>query len=307
MKKYVFLILISFIWGSQFYFAEKVLDEVAPLTLAAIRSIVGAIALSIVAALIKNPSHKKRKVARSPKLYLLYVSIALLEAVIPFFLVAWGQQRVSSSIASILIGTTPIWTILIIGAVFRKKLSLYQTTGVVLGFLGIVFVFSPSLGTSLFSNGLAGFIALLIATASYAGALVLMEYLPSEATVASMRNVLCIASVILIPITFIIEDPTLATLSMIDVIDLLILGVFQTGLVYWFYNLLIHMEGAVFASFSNYFIPLIGVFLGSLFLNESVSIYMIIGLFIIIFSIIISRKTKSCNRQDKLALTQFWW
>ncbi|SFM06260.1 EamA-like transporter family protein [Gracilibacillus orientalis] len=293
MKKYLFLLLISLIWGSQFYFAEKVLDEVAPLTLAAIRSIVGAIALSIIAVFIKNPTHKKSNIAKSSKLYLLYASIALLEAVIPFFLVAWGQLRVSSSIASILIGTTPIWTILIVRVVSQKKLSFYQMTGVILGFIGIVFVFLPSLGANVFSNGIAGFVALLIAAISYASALVLMQYLPAESTVVSMRNILCIASIILIPITLIMENLTFTTLSTGHIIDLLILGVFQTGIVYWFYNILIHLEGAVFASFSNYFIPLIGVLLGSLILQESLSLYMIVGLFIIVFSIIISGKAKT--------------
>lgn len=293
VRKYIFLILISVIWGSQFYFAEKVLDEVDPVTLAAIRSIVGAITLTVVAVFIKNSSYLKWKTtAKSRNSYLLYVSIALLEAVIPFFLVAWGQERVSSSIASILIGTTPIWTLLIVRVVFRRRLSLYQTIGVISGFIGVVFVFLPSMGANVFSGGFAGFIALLIAAISYAGSLVLMQYLPTESTVVSMRNVLCIASVILIPFTFIFEDPGFITLSSGDIIDLLILGVFQTGIVYWFYNLLIHMEGAIFASFSNYFIPLVGILLGSLLLNESISIYMIIGLFIIIFSIIISRKTK---------------
>ncbi|SDK36321.1 DMT family transporter [Sediminibacillus albus] len=291
-KKYIFLILISVIWGSQFYFAEKVLDKVDPVALAAIRSTLGAITLTVVAILNKNPTHKSEE-QRSHLTYVLYVSIALLEAVIPFFLVAWGQQRVNSSIASILIGTTPIWTLLMVRVVFRKKLNLYQTTGVISGFIGIVFIFLPSIGANLFSNGIAGSIALLIASISYASALVFMQYLPSETTVVSMRNILCIASVILIPVTFIIENPTLTTLNIADIINLLILGIFQTGFVYWLYNLLIHMEGAVFASFSNYFIPVIGVLLGSLFLNESVSILMLIGLFIIIFSIIISRKTKT--------------
>jgi drug/metabolite transporter (DMT)-like permease len=257
-----------------------------------IRATVGALTLSVIAVFIKSRTPKKEK-SRSVRTYILYVSIALLEAVIPFFLVAWGQQRVSSSLASILIGTTPIWTILIVRVVFREKLSFYQIAGVILGFIGIVFVFSPSLGANLLSNGVAGFVALLIAAISYAGSLVLMQYLPSESTVVSMRNVLCIAAVILIPITFIVEHPTFTTLGTEHIIDLLILGVFQTGIVYWFYNLLIHMEGAVFASFSNYFIPVVGVLLGSLLLKENVSAYMIIGLFIIIFSIIISRKTKT--------------
>lgn len=130
VRKYIFLILISVIWGSQFYFAEKVLDEVDPVTLAAIRSIVGAITLTVVAVFIKNSSYLKWKTtAKSRNSYLLYVSIALLEAVIPFFLVAWGQERVSSSIASILIGTTPIWTLLIESRISTETKSLPNGRG----------------------------------------------------------------------------------------------------------------------------------------------------------------------------------
>ncbi|SFM18837.1 DMT family transporter [Salibacterium qingdaonense] len=288
MWKYVFLMIISVMWGSQFFFAERVLDDVTPLTLSAVRTTIGAVTLTVIAAFMKIPSRtKESRPQRTP--WLLYVSIALFEAVLPFFLVAWGQVRVTSSIASIIIGTTPIWTILLVRIVSRKKMSFFQISGVLLGFTGILFVFLPSLGADTVTSGIAGITALVGAAVSYATALVLLQYLPAASAVTAMRNVLYIAAGILIALMFLMENPAFTELSAGSIRDLVIIGSVQTGLVYWFYNLLVHAEGAVFASFSNYFIPPVGVLLGALVLHENLSIYVIFGLGIIIVSLFISR------------------
>ncbi|MFZ4453603.1 DMT family transporter [Salibacterium aidingense] len=291
MGKYVFLMLISVMWGSQFFFAERVLDDVTPLTLSAVRTAIGAVTLTVIAAFMKTPSRlKENQPQHTP--WLLYVSIALFEAVLPFFLVAWGQVRVTSSIASIIIGTTPIWTILLVRIVSRKKWSFSQISGVLLGFTGIVFVFLPSLSAEAGTSGIAGISALVGAAVCYAAALVLLQYLPAASAVSAMRNVLYIAAGILIPLMFLMESPAFTALSAGSIRDLVIIGSVQTGMVYWFYNLLVHAEGAVFASFSNYFIPPVGVLLGAVVLNENLSIYVMLGLGIILISLLISRTPK---------------
>lgn len=291
MKKYLFLLGISIMWGSQFYFAEQVLDTVAPMTLAAIRSTIGACTLTLVALLLPRAPSASRPSLLYRRRYILYMAVALLEAVIPFFLVAWGQTRVSSSLASIVIGSTPLWTILIVWIVFRERLHRNQTLGVVSGFIGLMIIFAPDIGgaqTAIVSPDTVGLVALLLAAGSYAGALILMQYLPGESVICSMRNVLWIASVMLWPMVF-MTDASEIMFHVADMPALLILGVFQTGLVYWLYNLLVHVEGPVFASFSNYLIPLVGIFLGSFLLNERLTVPMVVGVIVVIGSIIISR------------------
>lgn len=290
MKKYLFLLGISLMWGSQFYFAEQVLDTVEPMALAAIRSTIGACTLTLLAILLPHSSAPVKTGFRWRR-YTLYVVIALLEAVLPFFLVAWGQNQVNSSLASILIGTTPLWTVLIVWLLFRERLHRNQAFGVMLGFIGVMIIFIPHISYSdatIFSGETAGLVALLMAAVSYASALILMQYLPTASVVLSMRNILWCAVILLWP-AVLVMDNSWPRLYPADLLPLFIIGIFQTGLVYWLYTLLVHREGPVFASFSNYLVPLVGIVLGSFFLNESITISMIIGVIVVIGSIMLSR------------------
>ncbi|MBA9084342.1 drug/metabolite transporter (DMT)-like permease [Fontibacillus solani] len=76
-----------------------------------------------------------------------------------------------------------------------------------------------------------------------------------------MRNILFIASIVLIPASFILESPLSIKLTFIEMLCLLILGIFHAGIVYMMFNLLIQQSGAAFASLTNYFVPVIGVIL----------------------------------------------
>ncbi|MNZ43574.1 EamA-like transporter family protein [compost metagenome] len=71
---------------------------------------------------------------------LLYTGIAFFEAVIPFFLIGWGQQRVSSSMASIIMGAVPIFTLLILFLFKVSRLRLMHFISIGVGFVGILLI-----------------------------------------------------------------------------------------------------------------------------------------------------------------------
>ncbi len=278
MRKYSLLLLISCIWGSQFFFVALVTNDVGAVTLSLLKALIGAICLSIMSLFLK----KENYLANSK----LYIGIAIFEVVIPFVLIAQGQKYVSSSIASMLIAMVPIITLVLFVFFFNKKVSSFQTISILLGFLGIIILSWPMSG----SGTVLGNVLLLLAALSFAFSLILMEKLEGGSPIVHMRNVLGMATVILLPMAFILEQPLRLSINGIQVASIVILGIFHAGIVYMLYNLLIKSEGALFASFSNYIVPVVGVLLGYLILKEPLLIKHFIGICIILCALLLSKE-----------------
>ncbi|MGE8205384.1 DMT family transporter [Heyndrickxia sp. NPDC080065] len=288
IKSILFLIGISLIWGSQFFFVDIVISGVPPVTLAAVKATVGAITLALIYFLsTKKEKSQKTSTYTEKKLRALYVTIAFFEAIIPFFLIGWGQQRVSSSTASIIMGTIPIFTLLILFIFRISRLRLLHFLSIGVGFIGILIMILPSLTVNFTNQSLWGLSALIVASISFAGSLVLIEKLPPISSVLAMRNVLIIASIILIPAAFLLEDPLRIRLTFIETVALFILGIFHSGIVYMMFNQLIKHSGAAFASLTNYFVPVIGVILGTILLGDQIDSKTWFALIIILFSLIL--------------------
>ncbi|MFJ6209109.1 DMT family transporter [Lysinibacillus sp. NPDC092081] len=279
MSKYILLLLISCIWGSQFFFIALVTNDVGAVTLSLLKAIIGALCLSFISLFLKKEN--------SSADFKLYVGIAFFEVVLPFILIAQGQKYVSSSIASMLIATVPIITLILFVLFFKKKVSQFQFFSIFLGFLGMVILSWPTQAMSgsgtVFGNAL-----LLLAAISFALSLILMEKLDNRSPVIHMRNVLWITTIILLPVAFIFEQPLHLDIDRLQIASIVILGIFHAGIVYMLYNLLIKKEGALFASFSNYRVPVVGVLMGYFILNESLALQHIIGIFIILCALLLS-------------------
>ncbi|BBH23590.1 membrane protein [Paenibacillus baekrokdamisoli] len=282
---YILLLGIGLIWGSQFFFVKIVIDNIQPLTLAAYKALFGAATLGVLSFFVKNRSSQNKSNPFN-KRWLIYLWIALLEAVIPFFLIGWGQQRITSSLTAILMGTVPIFTILL-AAVFvkKEKINALKWISVIFGFIGILLLIAPDISFKAINLNVLGILAVLGAALSFAGSLILLNRLPSISPIIAMRNVLSIAAVLLIPLAFIFENPMEVNLRSQQWIALIILGVFHAGIVYMLYNILINRTGAIFTSLNNYLVPLFGVILGTLFLNEHLSLMDNVSLFIIFISL----------------------
>ncbi|MGG0414010.1 DMT family transporter [Peribacillus simplex] len=281
MNKYVLLLLISCIWGSQFFFIALVIDNVGVITLSAIKACIGGICLLFIGLFL---SKEERRVNRS--YYKWYIIIAVFEVVLPFAFIAQGQKTVPSSIAAMLIGMVPIFTILFLIAFFKRKSTMPEITSILFGFAGIVFLSWPTQGFQDLLNSIQGNILLILAAMSFGFSLIIMEKLNEGSSVIHMRNVLLIASAALIPMSLLIEQPFKMDIERSQSIYLAILGIFHAGVVYALFNRLIRQEGALFSSFSNYIVPVIGMILGFFFLHEELSIHQLIGMGIIMMSLV---------------------
>ncbi|MDM5358491.1 DMT family transporter [Peribacillus sp. RS7] len=285
MNKYLLLLVISCIWGSQFFFIALVIDNVGVITLSAIKACIGGICLLFIGFFL---SKEERRVNRS--YYKWYIIIAVFEVVLPFVFIAQGQKTVPSSIASMLIGMVPVFTILFLITFYKRKSTMPEITSILFGFAGIVFLSWPTQGFHDLFTSIQGNILLILAAMSFGLSLIIMEKLNEGSSVIHMRNVLLIASAFLIPMSLLFEQSFKLDLERSQSIYLAILGIFHAGVVYALFNRLIRQEGALFTSFSNYIVPVIGMILGFFFLHEALSIHQMIGMGIIMMSLVFSDK-----------------
>lgn len=281
---YLLLLGISLIWGSQFFLVDIVIGSIPPVTLAAAKAVIGAGTLAIFHVFTaKQTEPQKSRPSR-----LSYFWIGLLEGVIPFILIGWGQQSISSSMASILMGTIPIFTILFVKVfVPGENVSAAKWISIIAGMAGIVILFAPGIGSSLHGGSIGGHLALLGASVSFAGSLILIKRLPPVSSIKAMRNVLAAASVILVPLAFLLENPFQVALTPKQWVAVAILGSFHAGVVYMLYNVLIQRAGATFASLNNYLVPPIGIVLGVSVLGERLTWNAVAGLVVILLSLAI--------------------
>src|SRR5688572_23734832 len=153
--------LLALIWGSSFLLMKFALEGMTPSQLVWGRLIAGTAVLFVIVRLRRVPLPRDRAV---------WGHLALMSVVaniVPFFLFAWGEQRVTSGMAGILNGTTPLFTLVFaIAALSDERWSVQRIGGLLLGFVGVVVVVGPwnSDGSV---NAVSGQIACLVAAACY--------------------------------------------------------------------------------------------------------------------------------------------
>lgn len=183
-------------------------------------------------------------------------------------------------------GTIPIFTLLILFTFRISRLRLMHFLSIGVGFIGLLLMILPSLTMDFTNQSLWGISALIIASISFAVSLILIEKLPPISSVLAMRNVLIIASSVLIPASFLLESPLSLSLTLFEMLSLLILGIFHAGIVYMMFNQLIKHSGAAFASLTNYFVPVIGVILGTILLGDQIDTKTWFALMVILVSLL---------------------
>jgi drug/metabolite transporter (DMT)-like permease len=271
---YLLLLGVGAIWGSQFMLNELAIAAFPPDVIATGRTVIGFLTLAV---LVLATSGRRDQPATTPgrttaPLWGLYFLIGMFEATLPFYLVAWGQERVDSAIAAILMGTVAIFAI-ILAALFVKgeRLRLGNASGVALGFVGVVVLVGPSALRGL-SGSILGELAVLTGALSFAVSLTLIKRLPAEIPViVKARNILLCASVQIVPLTLVLGRGWALQPTWPAVLAVLALGTLCAGVVYVLFVALIDRAGPTFASFSNFLVPVFGVALGVLFLGEQLT------------------------------------
>ncbi len=281
LKNYLFLLGVGLIWGSQFLFQQKAVASLPPLWVGAGRALVGCLTLVLICQLMGLKAKNKQ--------WGKYHLIGFLEATVPFVLVAWGQQYLDTAVAAILMGTIPFFAILLSPLlVAGARITLAGLGSVVLGFGGVLTLFAPQLSQGI-NAGIWGAVAIVVASACFAVALLLLKGLDGDDPLIIARNVLISATSQLLVLALVMAPLGSFAPTALSLGSVLYLGVMCAGVVYFLYMVLIRHAGPVFASLSNYLVPLVGVILAATLNDEHLAATTWAALVIILAAVAINQ------------------
>ena len=280
---YFLLSLLALIWASAFFNIKIATYSFGPLTIAFLRILLGAIPVIVLCLA------KKIKIEAFSRDWYWFAAIGIINLVIPFFLIAYGVQKVQSNLAAILMASTPL-SATILAHFFTKneKINLTKTLGVFLGFFGIVFLFSDNLLINQ-TNFISALLILCGSTFYVIGGLLTLK-ISNKKNENVTASILIWGSIILFPISMFIEQPWNLSPRLDSTLSLIYLGVFSTGIAWLLRFYILKNNGLVFQSQVAYLIPIFGVILGFLILNEVITPKVIISLILVIIGIYIVKK-----------------
>jgi drug/metabolite transporter (DMT)-like permease len=275
------LLLLGSIWGASFLFIKVVVEETSPLALVQGRITFGA--LVVVAIMAFGPD---RSVRASRRLLAMAAVLAVMNNIIPFLLISWGEIHIESGTASVLNSTMPLFTALFAGLILvDERLTWLRLSGLLLGFLGVAVLTGGNV-VDVSDSSVLGEMAVVAAAACYgAGAVYARLLLHSEDPLNLTRLQLVVGAIILAPVLFAVDGVPNYDLSLKAWLSLITLGVLGTGLAYVAYFWLLGAIGSVRASLVTYVIPIVGLLLGWAVLDESVGINSIVGCGLIILGV----------------------
>ena len=280
---YFVLTLLAFIWASAFFNIKIATYSYGPLTIAFLRIFLGAIPVILLCYI------KKIKIEAFSKHWYWFATIGIVNLVIPFFLIAHGVKNVQSNLAAILMASTPLSASLL-AHFFTKneKINLIKSLGVLIGFSGIVFLFSDNILINK-SNFTSALLILCGSTFYVIGGLLTLK-ISNKKNENVTASILIWGSLVLLPISFLIEQPWNLSPRLDSTISLLYLGVFSTGIAWLLRFYILKHNGLVFQAQVAYLIPIFGVILGFLFLGEIITSKVLVSLLAVIIGIYIVKK-----------------
>jgi drug/metabolite transporter (DMT)-like permease len=287
------LLLLATIWSSSFTAIKFAVPTMPPLTLVAVRTLIA------VAVLVPIMAVQGGRLPRDSKSWTIGFALGVFGISLPFFLIGWGEQRVSSGLAAILIGIMPLAT-MVLAHFFNEgdRFTMAKFAGIVLGFTGIVVLIGPEA-----LKGLGGDAIYQLAVAGgalcYAINAVLTRNLPSggggrgDSRIGRGIMVLLCGTAIAVPLALAIDGPDAILRADTNAwLGAVYLGVLPTGLATLIYFRLVEVRGASFFSFVNYLNPVFGVVLGALILGEVLSIPAVAALVLILAGVAVTNRKR---------------
>lgn len=281
---YVAFAALSLIWGVSFLFIKLGVHDMSPTVLVLVRSAAGAVALGAIIAAMRRPlvgEHWRRRLIP-------FAVMAVLNALVPWAAIAWGEEHITSGLASILNSTTTLWAaILIYWVIPTERPSPLNYGGVLIGIAGVAVLVLPDIATHGLSGSVLGVLAVLLASVSYAvAALYARTKMRGMSVYQQSFGQLAITTLLAIPIAApALPSVHLAWLSMGAVIAL---GVGGSGIAYLLYYYTMNTLGPVRATGVTLVVPMTAVFWGVVLLGEHLTVVTVAGMAIILAGIVLT-------------------
>ena len=283
---YFLLTILALIWASAFFNIKIATYSFGPITIAFLRILFGSIPVILLCLF------KKIKIEAFSKDWYWFAAIGLINLVIPFFLIAYGVKSVQSNLAAILMASTPL-SATILAHIFIKneKINLIKVVGVLIGFSGIIFLFSDNILINK-SNFVSALLILIGSTFYVIGGLLTIK-ISNKKNENVTASILIWATIFLVPITAYVEQPWNLNPRIDSMISVIYLGIFATGFAWLLRFKILKNNGLVFQSQVAYLIPIFGIILGYIFLKEVITPKVILAVIAVIIGIYLVKKSNT--------------
>ncbi len=263
VKLWCLIIILSIIWGASFFFVEIAVERMTPLTIVLCR--VGFAAFL----LLGFVRFTGRKMPKKFGIWSALLALGALNNVIPFSLITWGQSHIDSSQAAILNATAPVFSVILAHFLTKDEpLTKNRLIGVLFGWGGVAILIGID---ALNGVGLkiAGQVAVLGAALLYAFAAIFGRRFKEIDPVVVAAGMLTGSTIIMIPLTFMMEQPLSLNPTTGTWMALFGLSAISTALAYIIYFYVLSKAGATNILLVTFLIPVSAIFLGMMVLGES--------------------------------------
>ncbi len=280
---YLLLIMLALIWASAFFNIKIATYSYGPVTIAFLRVFFGAIPVLLLC------YYKNIKIEAFSKDWHWFAMIGFINLVAPFYLIAYGVQSVQSNLAAILMSTTPLSST-VLGHFYttNEKFNFIKTFGILIGFSGILYLFSDNLLID--ENNFLSALLILLGSTCYVIGGVLTLKISKKKNENVTGSILIWATIILIPLVSAIEQPWNLTPRLDSTISVIYLGLVSTGIAWLLRFRILVNNGLIFQSQVSYLIPIFGTILSYIFLKELITTKVLISLIAVSVGIYFVRK-----------------
>ncbi len=265
LLEWAFLLALSLLWGSGFFFGQLALSGLPPFTIVFCRVTLAAIVLLPIVIANRQAAHL------CWRSWIVFLRLGILNCLLPFALLLWAQDRIGSGLVSVLAASTPLFTALAAHFLLAdEKATRSRLAGLVLGFAGVAVAMGPIASAS--RTDLAAGMATIAAALCYAMAGVLGRRSSGIPALPLATGQLILCSLLSLPIAIAVDKPwTLAGPSVASWIAVGALALLCTALGYVLFFRLLLSVGAVNVSLVSLLTPITALLLASLVLGELLS------------------------------------
>ena len=280
---YILLTILALIWASAFFNIKIATFSFGPITIAFLRVFFGAVPVLLLC------YYKNIKIEAFSKDWYWFAMIGFINLVAPFFLIAYGVQSVQSNLAAILMSTTPLSST-VLGHFYTKneKFNFIKTLGVLIGFSGVLYLFSDNLLID--ENNFFSALLILLGSTCYVIGGVLTLKISKKKNENVTGSILIWAIIILLPLTIFLEQPWKINPRLDSTISIIYLGLVSTGFAWLLRFKILVKNGLIFQSQVSYLIPIFGTILSYIFLKELITIKVLISLIAVVIGIYFVKK-----------------
>ncbi|MEO8302272.1 MAG: DMT family transporter, partial [Rhizomicrobium sp.] len=243
------LLLLALLWGSSFFFYKILVAVLPPITV-----VLGRVGLAAIAMNLWLVA-QGQSMPMSGRLWLRFLLLGFLNSSLPFVLIAWGETRISSGLASILNATTPIFMVAVAHwGTDDEKLSVGKAVGIALGILGVIVLVGP--GVLGGGGTIWGELAVVVASCCYGFGGVYSRRFKGLSPLQAATGQMTGATILLIPVALLIDRPWILAMPHLDVwAAWLAIALVNTALAYVVYYRMVANVGVTYISLVTLLIP----------------------------------------------------